>query len=127
MKQENKNSSSNSDNKGCAIGVALFVIVNIVYFFLNSSKEEIAGNGAFFSLVAFLVLAFICIKVYNYYTRNIGNKFVRVVIPIVIFVALMLLYGFLKDNISVMLVIGSIGFVAFSIAIGIWIYNSYKD
>lgn len=127
MEQKKKNTNSSKDNKGCAIAVSIFVLVNIVYAFLTWSKEDIASNGAFFFLIISLACAFLAIKLFRDYTKNCDNKFVRTGIPIGIFVAFMLLYGTLSDNFYAMLVVGAIGFVVFCILLGLWIYYSNKD
>ena len=124
MKQGNPNKER---NKGCAIAVGIFVLVNIIYYFTTSSKQEIAGNGAFFLIALFLAAAYFGIKAYLRHTENSDNKFVRIGIPIGIFFALMVLLGTIINDFNTIVVIGSIGFIVFCAIIGILIYNSHKD
>lgn len=124
MEQDGQNKKGNT---GCAIAVGGFVLVNIICYFMTSSKQEIAGTGAFLLLTIFLVAAYFGIKAYLHYTEDSNNKFVRIGVPIGIFIALMLLLGAIKNDFNTMVVIGSIGFIVFCAIIGILIYNSYKD
>lgn len=123
MEQE----TNNKDNKGCAIAVGICVIISIVYFFFTTSKEEIADTGAFLLLIAFMVGAYFGIKAYLNYTSDTDNKFVRIGVLIGIFISLMLLLGAIMNSFNTMIVVGTIGSVAFCVLIGIWMYNSYKD
>ena len=123
MEQENKK----KDNTGCAIAVEIFVLVNIVYYFLTTSKADIANTGVFILFIAFAVGAFLGIKAYLNYTSDTDNKFVRIGVPIGIVISLLILFGSIMNNFNAMFVIGSIGFMAFCILIGILIYNSNKD
>ena len=124
MEQDGQNKKGNT---GCAIAIGIFVLVNIVCYLVTSSKQEIAGTGAFFLSIVFLATAYFVIKAYLHYTEDSNNKFVRIGVPIGIFIALMLLLGAIIKDFSAMLVIGSIGFIVFCIIIGMLIYNSYKD
>ena len=124
MKQNNKNKNNNA---GCAIAVGGFVLVNIICYFMTSSKQEIAGTGAFLLLTIFLVAAYFGIKAYLHYTEDSNNKFVRIGVPIGIFIALMLLLGSIMKDFNTMVVIGSIGFILFCIIIGLLIYASHKE
>lgn len=124
MEQDNKDKKSNT---GCAIAIGIFVLVNIVCYLVTSSKQEIAGTGAFFLSIVFLATAYFVIKAYLRHTKGSDNKFVHIGIPLVVFIALMLLLGAIIKDFSAMLVIGSIGFIVFCIIIGMLIYNSYKD
>ena len=124
MKQNNKNKNNNA---GCAIAVGGFVLVNIICYFMTSSKQEIAGTGAFLLLTIFLVAAYFGIKVFLHHTEDTDCKIVRIGVPIALFIALMLLFGSIMKDFNTMVVIGSIGFIVFCAIIGILIYNSYKD
>ncbi len=124
MKQDNPHKESNT---GCAIAVGIFVLASIVCHFVTSSKQEIAGNGAFFLFIAFMAAAYFGIKEYLHRTEDIDNKFVRIGVPIGIFIALMLLFGAIMNDFNTMVVIGSIVFIVFCVIIGILIYNSHKD
>ena len=110
MEQDGQNKEGNT---GCAIAVGGFVLVNIICYFMTSSKQEIAGTGAFLLLTIFLVAAYFGIKAYLHYTEDSNNKFVRIGVPIGIFIALMLLLGAIKNDFNTMVVIGSIGFIVF--------------
>ena len=124
MEHDNQNKES---NKGCAIAVGIFVMANIIYFFATSRKQEVAENGAFFLFIVFMAAAYFGIKAYLHHTADSGNKFVRIGVPIGLFIALMLLLGSIMKDFNTMVVIGSIGFIVFCAIIGILIYNSYKD
>lgn len=124
MEQDNKDKKSNT---GCTIAVGVFVLANIVSFFLSSSKQEIAGTGVFFLFVVFLAATYFGVKAYLRHTENSDNKFFRIGVPIGIFIALMLLLGAIMNDFNTMVAIGSIGFIVFCVIIGILIYNSHKD
>ena len=124
MEQDGQNKKGNT---GCAIAVGGFVLVNIICYFMTSSKQEIAGTGAFLLLTIFLVAAYFGIKAYLHYTEDSNNKFVRIGVPIGIFIALMLLLGSIMKDFNTMVVIGSIGFILFCIIIGLLIYASHKE
>ena len=123
MEQENKN----KDNTGCAVAVGIFVLVSIVYYFLTTSEAEIANDGVFFLFIAFVVGVYFGVKAYLNYTSDTDNKFVRIGVPIGIVISLMILLGSMVNDFNEMIFIGSIGFIAFCILIGILIYNSHKD
>ncbi len=124
MEQDSKKKSSNS---GCAIAVGLFVLVNIIYYFLTASKSDIAEKGAFFVFVIFLIAAYLGIKAYLRHTEDSDNKLVRIGVPIGIFIVLMVVLGAIMKDFNTMIVVGSIGFIIFCIVIGILIYNSHKE
>jgi hypothetical protein len=124
MEQDNKNNSSNS---GCLIAVAIFVLANIAYYFFTTDKSNIAETGASFIFIVFLVAAYFGIKAYLRQTEGSDNKIARIVVPIGIVVVLMVLFGVMMKDFDSMVAIGSIGFIIFSIIIGILIYNSNKE
>lgn len=124
MKQDYQNKESNT---GCAIAVGIFVLANIIYFFATSSKQDVAGLGAFLLFIAFMTASYFGIKAYLQRTEDSDNKVVRIGVPIGIFIALMLLLGAIMSNFNTMVVIGSIGVIVLSVIIGILIYYSYKD
>ena len=105
MKQGDKN------NSGCAIAVGVFVLANIVYYFLTESKSNIADNGAFFVFVIFLVAAYFGIKVFLRHTEDSDNKLIRIGVPIGIIIVLMVVLGAMIKDFDSMVAIGSIGFI----------------
>ena len=124
MEQDGQNKEGNT---GCAIAIGFFLLANIICYFTTSSKQEVAGNGAFFLFVVFMIAAYFGIKAYLHYTEDSNNKFVRIGVPIGIFIALMLLLGSIMKDFNTMVVIGSIGFILFCIIIGLLIYASHKE
>lgn len=124
MEQDNKNKDGNT---GCAIAIGIFVLANIICYFATSSKQEVAGNGAFFMSIIFVAAAYLGIKAYLQYTEEFENKFVRICVPIGIFIVLMLVLGTIINDFSTMVAIDSTGFITFCIILGILIYNSHKD
>ena len=124
MEQDGQNKEGNT---GCAIAVGGFVLVNIICYFMTSSKQEIAGTGAFLLLTIFLVAAYFGIKAYLHYTEDSNNKFVRIGVPIGIFIALMLLLGSILKDFNTMVVIGSVVLFSSVIIIGLLIYASHKE
>lgn len=120
--EENKDS-----NTGCAIIIAIVIIASLMFYFATTDKSELAEGGATISTIIFFVVAYFVIKAYNQKTEDSDSKLVRVAVPIGIFIALLVIFGFAVNDFALMVGIGSIFVIALAIAVGVWMYRSKDD
>lgn len=109
-------------NKGCVILIAIFLIVDLVFFFATHDKVEIANSGVIVTAIVFLVATYLGIKAYLQKTEGFNSKLIRIVVPIGIFIAAMAIMESIIFNFEMMVGIGFIFFVIIAVVVGIVIY-----
>ncbi len=115
MKKDNKN------DIGCIVLIIIFLISNLIYFFANTDSNEFAEMGS--SIVFIAIAAGLWYLISRLNTE--GKK--GWILPIILVIGGLLLFGFLSQNFSLLYGLGIIAVVIITIIIGVLIYNSSHD